>query len=358
MLTEYKKVRLKDVAEKSGVSIPTVSRALSGHPQISEYTKKLVKQTSKELGYIVPRRAAINPASNRRNSIVPKRFGFMVIGTKLQDEVHTDLLNNLMMATSARNIRLEIAALEDNGDSEDIAAQVETYSRGLDGVMLMDMVDTSLLKQLYNAKVPNIVIGDILAGVNDAVAVYRYAHVVRPDDMLAGRLATGSLIAAGHKKVGFICEYMLEGLSFDRWYSGYWLAYRDTGIFPKPEWLHIAGKRFVGGKPAAKAILSLSDPPKAYVIPDVRTAESFLQEMHRGGLSLDKSDVVIGGFRRMLRKYGFEGYPNITWDMKELAEVSVDCMLRLSDRFASSGAEIVIPLSMQNMPKPLDKPTQ
>lgn len=346
------KICLKDVAEKSGVSIPTVSRALSDHPQISEETKKLVKQTSKELGYRTPR--STKAASNGGKSLISKRFGFMMIGTKLRDEVHTDLLNSLMAATAARNIRLEIAALEDNGTPEEVADSVEAYSRDLDGVMLMDMVDPVLLKQLDKAKIPNLVIGDFIADVNELSVVHKHAHIVRPDDILAGRLATASLIAAGHKKVGFICEYLLEGLSYDQWHSGYWLAYKNTGIVPKPQWVHIAGERFVGGKPAAQAMLSLPDRPQAYIIPDARTAGSFIQEMQNGGAPINKDAVVIGGFSRMLHKYGLDGYPSVTNNTKQLAEVSVDHLLQLCSHPMSSGIEIVVPLSINNLPKPLD----
>ena len=45
------KPTLKDLAEKLGLSISTVSRALQDNPNINERTKISVKKLAKELGY-------------------------------------------------------------------------------------------------------------------------------------------------------------------------------------------------------------------------------------------------------------------------------------------------------------------
>ncbi len=48
-----KRVTIYDIAEKAGVSVGTVNRALSNKPRISPATKKLVLDTAKKLGYKV-----------------------------------------------------------------------------------------------------------------------------------------------------------------------------------------------------------------------------------------------------------------------------------------------------------------
>jgi LacI family transcriptional regulator len=52
-----KRVNLKDIAENSGFSINTVSRALRNKNDISDSTKEIIKEISKRLGYI-PNKAA------------------------------------------------------------------------------------------------------------------------------------------------------------------------------------------------------------------------------------------------------------------------------------------------------------
>ena len=50
-------VTIRDVAEKLGLSITTVSRALDGYPDVAIATREKVIQTASEMGY-VPNRAA------------------------------------------------------------------------------------------------------------------------------------------------------------------------------------------------------------------------------------------------------------------------------------------------------------
>jgi len=43
--------KLKDIAERLNLSIPTVSRALGGFADIAEDTRKLVAKTANDMGY-------------------------------------------------------------------------------------------------------------------------------------------------------------------------------------------------------------------------------------------------------------------------------------------------------------------
>ena len=46
-------VTLSDIAKKTGFSVNTVSHALKDKPDISEKTKKMIRETADALGYIV-----------------------------------------------------------------------------------------------------------------------------------------------------------------------------------------------------------------------------------------------------------------------------------------------------------------
>ena len=61
-------VTLKDIASKLGISIISVSKALRGHPDISQKTAELVKKTALELGYS-PNFMARSLASRKSNTI-------------------------------------------------------------------------------------------------------------------------------------------------------------------------------------------------------------------------------------------------------------------------------------------------
>ena len=62
-------VTIKDIARELGVSPSTVSRALKDHPDISETTKKLVKELVEKLKY-TPNAIALSLRSQKTNVII------------------------------------------------------------------------------------------------------------------------------------------------------------------------------------------------------------------------------------------------------------------------------------------------
>ena len=46
------KVTLKDIAERAGTSVHTISKVLRDHPQVSEARKKEIRKLADEMGYI------------------------------------------------------------------------------------------------------------------------------------------------------------------------------------------------------------------------------------------------------------------------------------------------------------------
>ena len=67
-------ITLNDIAKKLNVSKVTISKALRDHPDIGEKTKKIVRETAEQLGY-VPNFIARNLSAKRSYTIglvVPK----------------------------------------------------------------------------------------------------------------------------------------------------------------------------------------------------------------------------------------------------------------------------------------------
>lgn len=62
------KVRLKDLAEKLNISITTVSKALNGHPDISEKRRKEIIEYAASVNY-VPNQVAKNFRQQRTNTV-------------------------------------------------------------------------------------------------------------------------------------------------------------------------------------------------------------------------------------------------------------------------------------------------
>ncbi len=62
-------VRLKDIAERTGVSVNTVSRALKGKSDIGKETSKRIRKVVEELGYVPHAVAASLRSQNTAKTI-------------------------------------------------------------------------------------------------------------------------------------------------------------------------------------------------------------------------------------------------------------------------------------------------
>lgn len=63
-----KRTSIYDIAQRLGVSVSSVSRALSDHPSISAALKERIRQVAEELHY-TPNSVAVNLKTGRRNTI-------------------------------------------------------------------------------------------------------------------------------------------------------------------------------------------------------------------------------------------------------------------------------------------------
>ncbi len=347
MITTQKKIRLKDIAKKSGLAVSTVSMALAGHPNISDDTKNIIKNASETLGYKPLTSAALRYNSAHGN--IAKRVGFVIIGGSIDDDAYNGMLYNLSANAFEHGVRIEITAINNPSFSEqDIVEKILDYAKVLDCIMITGCVSLDILKILHNANVQCLVIGDVMGDIFETSIGPRFANMIKFDNILAGYNATRSLIKAGYERIGFISEIFPKGLQHDRWLIGYKSAHACMGITPNLEFIHVAGQAFTGGGPAALKMLKMKNPPNAYVIPDSRTAASFIREMNQSGRNFEKQAVVIGGVIQMAQKFDLQDRPIIANDIEELAKTCVGYLKHLPMNAGLKGIEIIVPHLIKN----------
>ena len=70
----YMKVTMKDIAERTGVSVNTVSLALRDISSVKKETRELIRQTAAEMGYVFQK---------TKNEV--RNIGLISTGERLQD---------------------------------------------------------------------------------------------------------------------------------------------------------------------------------------------------------------------------------------------------------------------------------
>lgn len=204
---------LQDIAERTGFTINTVSRALKDKSDISVATREQIKAVADEMGYI-RNRAASSLRSGRTKTI-----GVIVGGmSNPYYGIMTDAIQN---AAAEMGYSTLIFCSRDNADLE--LHVVETaLSYQVDGILLFPCADSSrTIKRLKAVGMPYVLMSRHLSREEDD-------HVVC-DDEQGGYLAARHLIEAGHKRLGFLSAFNVV-YSSERRKHGFYRALEDAGL--------------------------------------------------------------------------------------------------------------------------------
>lgn len=339
-----KTVHLRDVAERAGVSVATVSMALSNHPNLNAETKQRIRDLSREMGY--KRRTPRSSAADASKQSVT-RFGFLLLGSRMDNEVHLGELQALSAAAAGDNVRMEVLTIPDVTDRQATIDQMLDYASNLDGLVVSGMIDITLLRELETAGVPHVVMGYVM---DEPIAMRdMQTTIVTTDPVTMGLLATRHLIKAGHTRIAFVCERILQGLFNDRWLRGYRIALAENHIEIDPKLVGIPGKSFADIGPTAAELLALDQPPTAFVVPDARTAATLLDAVIRLGGEIDHQNMIVGGHLRLLGRFGLRDYPSIGESPDRIAEMAIRMLRTSCDQPLPGAAVITVPFETQHL---------
>ena len=117
------------------------------------------------------------------------------------------------------------------------------------------------------------------------------------DDVHGGRLATAHLLAAGHRRVGFVGDAPAGAFGFtsseDR-RRGYLRALREAGIEPVTELQQRGFHGRVEARAPAERLLGLPDPPTAIFAASDLQAVGVIEAIRARGLRVPDDVAVIG----------------------------------------------------------------
>lgn len=181
---------IHDVAKAAGVSISTVSYALSGKRAITETTRKRVEAAALELGY--------RPNAGAR-MLAGKRTYILAVTEPLRADTYAPahMAFVLAVATAARRYDYDVLLL-----LQDEAAgglRRVTSSRLVDGIIVLDVTtDDDRVALVRELGIPAVVVG--VPGDTEGLVC------VDLDFEAAARLAVDTLADAGHRTVGLLGE--------------------------------------------------------------------------------------------------------------------------------------------------------
>jgi LacI family transcriptional regulator len=266
---------MREVADAAGVAMSSVSRVLSGHPDVSPAMRERVNRAVAELGYAPDMLAQ----SLRRRATLT--IGF----------VAGDISNPLMAAIvkgaegELRRAGYSMLLANSEGEPQLDADHVRLFEqRRVDGLMLSvareDHGDT--LAALAATDVPRVVVDRELPAATSASSVFS-------DHRYGMRAAVGHLLDLGHRRIGLILGRPVRPAR-ER-LAGLEEAYAERGLpgsFTVSEGVLSAWH----GRDATARLLDAPDPPTAVVTGGNQLLAGALQELRQRSLTVG-ADVSL-----------------------------------------------------------------
>ncbi|MDO5647594.1 LacI family DNA-binding transcriptional regulator [Paracoccus sp. (in: a-proteobacteria)] len=274
-------MNLKEFAQIVGMSQTTVSRALNGHPEVSERTRARILAEARRLGYS-PNTYARSLAMGHGQVI-----GCMIPAhgrDEIVNPIYADFLAGVGAVCAQRRFDINLSVVPDLDDPE-------TYrglkSKGMVGGVIVQFprVNDPRPALLSQIGLPFVVHGR----VSQCDTPYSWVDV---NNRRAFERAAGFLIQLGHRDIALLNGD--ETLDFaHRRRDGVVAALRDSGLSPDPARMFSGDMTVAYGYSHARKLLAQDRPPTAILCAATMIAIGVQQAAQQAGLQLGRDLSVL-----------------------------------------------------------------
>ncbi|HBY93143.1 MAG: LacI family transcriptional regulator [Ardenticatenaceae bacterium] len=272
-------VSIKDIARAAGVSHSTVSRALRGHPAISEATRSRVSQLAAEMGY--------SPSAVARGLRTSRTRVIGLVVTHLTDPFLTEVVQGIEALALDAGYSLFLATSNVDPDRE-VAVVKAFREQRVDGILVSSSrVGERYLPLLAESQVPIVLINNQHDGT--------FAFSVTNDDRYGAEVVTRHLIESGHERIAYLGNHRGGQTDVDR-LAGYRAALHAAGLTPDPALVvHGPNGRAPGGEAGVQALFPLDPHPTGLVCYNDMMALGALHRLKQAGVRIPE-DLSITGY--------------------------------------------------------------
>lgn len=271
-----KRVTHKDVAERAGVSVATVSYVLNNGPRpVAPETRVRVEEAIAELGYY--------PNELARSLRLQQSSTIGLILPNVMNPVFGEIAHELENICTQEGFLVLLCNSDRQHDREEHFIQM-LRAKQVDGVVITPHREpVALIKPLLEARIPVIVLEHDLPGV----------HCIMLDELQGGRIATQHLIELGHRRIALLRRKPTSALSTQR-IRGYQQALADAHIPYDPTLIVECDAGQAAGAQAMQQFLAHPEPPTAVFTHNDVLAMGALHTIHCAGLRVPEDISVVG----------------------------------------------------------------
>lgn len=273
-----KKLTIKDIASKSGISRSTVSRVLSDNPHVNEQTRARVRSVIKEMNYI-PNRLAQGLVTGKINVVG------LIVGD-IRNPYFSEITRAVEEVLNANGYLVVLCDSAYNPDKEADFLNVSRELRFASIIMTSAMDNAGLIGNLSKLACPVVLLNRYLQGFR--------TDVVSFDNQYGAYLVAEHVIKLGHRHFKALMGPAQSSSTIDR-EKGYRKAFADHDI-PCAEDAFVYGDlRFETGYQFGLGLLKQKDRPTAVLAGNDFMAIGIIKAYIDNGLKVP-DDLSVTGF--------------------------------------------------------------
>ncbi len=302
---------MMDVAARSGVSQSSVSMVLNnaGGVRVSEATRERVRRAAEELGYRVWRRSPVGSGSIR------------TLGVLVDDVAQNPLSITAIDAARKRAWENDcvLAVIPLDPDRHFVRRAVELLlAQRLVGVIYQSFFTRELVLPKRLRTTPVILLNAYTKDPNVPFIV--------PDHAEGAENGAARLIAAGHRRIGFINGSTSMEAARDR-LAGYERALTKAGISIDPALIRDGDWRMSRAEQETMALLNLAEPPTAIFCASDRMAIGCYEGLKTAGLRVPDDISVLGFDDDPMAAYVTPPLSTVRVPHAQMGELAVDYLV-------------------------------
>jgi DNA-binding LacI/PurR family transcriptional regulator len=285
-------VRLKDIAQATGLSLMTISKALRDEHDISPATKARVKAVAQQMGYVPDTSAQSLRTRNTR-----------LLGVVISS-LANPIFSRLVLAIQERAFEMGYDILLSytfNDPEREEAVIRRLLARRVEGIFVSPVYrianEARVYKDIEARGTPTVLLG------HHAPFCNQFPNV-ECDDVQASYAITRHLVENGHKRIAFLCGPSGTPWTAER-FDGYSRALRESGLDVDDRLVFHSGRTVEDGQKAALQILA--EKPDATAIQAVNdmVAVGCAETLMRQGFTIP-GDFSVTGFGNVLLSEHFQ----------------------------------------------------
>ena len=270
---------IKDISERCGVSVSTVSKVLNGYREIGETTREQVFKAAQELGYVQGERGRY--ARQQKGYQIGVLFSTLYY-QGLKNEYFAYILSAFRQ--EATKAGYDITFIEHNVGRKSMSYLEHTRNRNFDGVCIAcaDFTKPEVL-ELVNSEYPVVTIDH----------AFHEAISILSDNVDGMKQLVEYILSMGHKKIAYI-HGTHSAVTHNRLVS-FHSCMAAHGLQVPGEYLREGEYRNAETAEAlTKELLALPEPPTCILASDDYAALGVIKAIHQKGLRVPENISVAG----------------------------------------------------------------